>query len=75
MFYWLECMQFDNENGEFKKLDLKGSQSQAFIKQSFLLESALNWFVYSIIITYFAAVFILVFRYQNGIEIIKSIVT
>ena len=49
MLYWLDQMEFDNENRCYKKLDLNQSDSMMIIKRMSLFMFGLKWFMYSFI--------------------------
>lgn len=65
MLYWVEAMEFDYDNRRFKKLDLKESDSEIFIKRIKIFKFCLKSFLYSFIISFIIVTVYSVFKYRN----------
>lgn len=65
MFYWLEQMEFNVENGCFNKLDLNESDSLKMIKRMSLFISSFDCFTYLFIFLFLVVNFFALFKFQN----------
>ena len=66
MLFWLEQMNFDNDNRCFRKLDLNESDLKSFTKRMCLLRIIYNGFVCSLILFFIISANYSVFKYKKA---------
>lgn len=66
MFYWLDAMEYNEENQSLDKLNLKENESNKFVKRLSLSIFLLRCFTISAVIFYYLITPIFIYRSQNG---------
>ena len=66
MFYWLDALQYDNDNQSFIKLKLNETESKKFIKRLSLTVFLLKCFTPALICFFVVVNFVLFFKKQNS---------
>ena len=66
MFYWINAMEYNEENGSFDKLNLNESDSKKFIKRLSLSVFLLRSFTFALTISYYLVTPLLIYKHQNA---------
>ena len=66
MLYWIDAMEYNEENRSFDKLNLNENDLKKFIKRLSLSIFLLRCFTYEFIILYYTVTPILIFKHQDS---------